>query len=81
MLSFVVCFFSAASSAFSGDESSTCDSSLPSDVSFASFAGAGSAGLDRILSIFAEDISVVMAQIGVKGIYEIDNSVLARSQE
>ena len=44
-------------------------------------AGAGSAGLDRILSIFSEDINVVMAQIGVKGIYEIDNSVLARSQE
>jgi len=44
-------------------------------------AGAGSAGLDRILSIFAEDINIVMAQIGVKGIYEIDNSVLARSQE
>ena len=44
-------------------------------------AGAGSAGLDRILSIFSEDINVVMAQIGVKGIHEIDNSVLARSQE
>jgi isopentenyl diphosphate isomerase/L-lactate dehydrogenase-like FMN-dependent dehydrogenase len=44
-------------------------------------AGAGSAGLDRILSIFSEDINVVMAQIGVKGIYEIDKSVLARSQE
>ena len=44
-------------------------------------AGGGSAGLDRILSIFSEDINVVMAQIGVKGIYEIDNSVLARSQE
>ena len=44
-------------------------------------AGAGSSGLDRILSIFSEDINVVMAQIGVKGIYEIDESVLARSQE
>ena len=44
-------------------------------------AGAGSAGLDRILSIFSEDINVVMAQIGVKDIHEIDNSVLARSQE
>jgi len=44
-------------------------------------AGAGCAGLDRILSIFVEDINVVMAQIGVKCIYEIDNSVLARSQE
>ena len=30
---------------------------------------------------FSEDINVVMAQIGVKGIHEIDNSVLARSQE
>ncbi len=44
-------------------------------------AAAGKPGLERIFSILTEDINIVMAQIGVKSINEIDNYVLARSQE
>lgn len=42
---------------------------------------AGSTGLKRILDIFSEELHIVMAQIGVKNIKEINNSVLVRSQE
>ena len=41
---------------------------------------AGGPGLERILSIFCEDISVVMAQIGVNNIEEINSSVLSGGQ-
>ena len=43
-------------------------------------AGAGSAGLEQLLSIFVEELHIVMAQIGVKEINDIDFSVLARNQ-
>ena len=46
-----------------------------------SLAAAGKAGLEKILSIFTEELYIIMAQIGVKEINEIDNSVLAGSQE
>ena len=42
-----------------------------------SLAAAGDDGLEKILSIFSEDIKVVMAQLGVNRIEEISSSVLA----
>ena len=41
-----------------------------------SLAAAGKPGLEKFLSIIYEDISVVMAQIGVNSIKDIDSSVL-----
>ena len=45
-----------------------------------SLAAAGSPGLEKILSIFYEDINVVMAQIGIIKIDEINSSVLSGGQ-
>jgi L-lactate dehydrogenase (cytochrome) len=45
-----------------------------------SLAAAGGPGLEKILSIFYEDINVVMAQIGINQIDEINSSVLSGVQ-
>jgi L-lactate dehydrogenase (cytochrome) len=45
-----------------------------------SLAAAGGPGLEKILSIFYEDINVVMAQIGINQIDEINSSVLSGGQ-
>jgi len=46
-----------------------------------SLAAAGKAGLEKIISTFSEELKIIMAQIGVKDICEINETVLARSQE
>ena len=46
-----------------------------------SLAAAGKSGLEKIISTFSEELKIIMAQIGVKEISEINNTVLARSQE